>query len=173
MPDDTVGDVRLRDPLSEVTRKERKFLLGISIISITLVKAGIVPTKFSALGVEFGKTDQQSLLWILGLITLYFLIAFFIYASSDFLAWRLAYLKVIQGPIIERLRAELQKDLSDERIIGAKKKTIWITMGARIVANLTGPVSFIRALFEFILPVVIGIYAIILVWTKDLPTINS
>ena len=172
MPDETVGDIRLRDPLSEVTRKERKFLLGISIIAITLVKAGIVPTKLSALGVEFGKTDQQSLLWVLGLITLYFLIAFVIYASSDFLAWRLAFRQAFRRSLKERWEAELKGDDSDKRL-REYEQDIRMKMSNRVVFLLSGPVSFIRALFEFLLPVVIGVYTIILVWTKDLPSINS
>ena len=162
MPEATVGDVRLRDPLSDITRKERKYLLGFSILSITIVKAGIVPTKLSALGVEFGKTDQQSLLWILGLVTLYFTVAFLLYASSDFLAWRLSHLEVIRKPIIEGVRAKL---LNSEEAAITIKKRIWITIGAMIVANFTAPVSVLRALFEFVLPIIIGSYAIFLVWS--------
>jgi hypothetical protein len=172
MAEESVGDVKLRDPLSEVTRKERKFLLGISIIAITLVKAGIVPTKLSALGVEFGKTDQQSLLWVLGLITLYFLIAFIVYASSDFLAWRLAFRQALRRSLKERWDAELQGDESYKRLREYEQE-FRMGIGNRVVFILSGPVSFIRALFEFILPIVIGIYTIILVWTKDLPNITS
>jgi hypothetical protein len=46
--------IRLRDPLAEVTRRERRLLLGASIIGLTVAKTGLVPTKISALGVESG-----------------------------------------------------------------------------------------------------------------------
>ena len=68
--------LRIVDPLSTVTRKERRALLLVSMIAITLVKARVIPSKITALGIEFQKLDQQSLLSILALITGYFLIAF-------------------------------------------------------------------------------------------------
>ncbi len=82
MSNKTLNELKLQDPLSEVTRKERRFLLGISALAITIIKVGIIPTKITALGVVFKETDQQSFLWILGLLILYFLIAFIIYATS-------------------------------------------------------------------------------------------
>ena len=173
MANETIGDVRLRDPLSDVTRKERRFLLGISILSITLVKAGIVPTKLTALGVEFGKTDQQSLLWVLGLITLYFLIAFIIYASSDFLAWRLAFYQAFRESLKAQDAAERKpSDLPSERLI-EYERNFRMRLGNRVVFVLSGPASILRAIFEFFLPVVVGIYTIILVWATDLPIKGS
>ena len=155
MANETVGDVRLRDPLSDVTRKERRFLLAISVFAITIVKAGIVPTKLTALGVEFGKTDQQSLLWVLGLITLYFLIAFIIYAASDFLAWRLAFYQAFRESLKKRFEAEHKRDPSYERLREYERE-FRVSLGNRVVFVLSGPVSILRAIFEFFLPVVVG-----------------
>src|SRR5436305_2954409 len=70
------SEATLRDPLSEVTRKERRTLLGVAALGIVVAKAGIVPSRISALGVEFGKTDQATLLRMLALIIGYFLLAF-------------------------------------------------------------------------------------------------
>jgi amino acid permease len=60
------------------------------------VRTGLVPSKISALGLEFSQTDQKSLLSILALITLYFVAAFILYASSDFVAWRLAFVEALK-----------------------------------------------------------------------------
>lgn len=65
-----VTDVPLSDPLSEVTRKERKFLLGVSMIGLFVSYSGIVPTKIAALGIELSTTDQKSFLILLALVTL-------------------------------------------------------------------------------------------------------
>ena len=54
------------DPLSEVTRKERRVLLGISALGIVIVKSGLVPSKVTALRIEFSKNDQQALILALG-----------------------------------------------------------------------------------------------------------
>ena len=79
----------LRDALSEVARKERRSLLGISLFGITLKIGGMVPSKIPSLGIEFQLANQQALLLIVASIILYFIVAFIIYAASDYLSWKL------------------------------------------------------------------------------------
>lgn len=81
--------IKIKNPLSEETRKERWHLLLISAVSITIVKTGLIPTKISALGIEFSQTNQRTLLNILIAITVYFALAFVIYALSDFWTYRI------------------------------------------------------------------------------------
>src|SRR5260221_1629280 len=100
------SDVFLDDPLKDVTRKERKMLLGISVLAIVLVKTGLVPTKISALGVEFSETHQQALLLIVSLVDIYFLFAFVIYATTDFFVWRKALVKASRDEIKEHYESE-------------------------------------------------------------------
>ena len=64
------SDIRLRDPLSEVTRNERKILLGASAIVIIIERTGLVPSKIAALEIEFTQTDQRSLLAAIAAIIL-------------------------------------------------------------------------------------------------------
>jgi hypothetical protein len=168
MTDETPSSVRIRDPLSNVTRKERKFLLGISVICITIVKANIFPSKISVLGVEFQQTDQESLLWILGLITLYFLIAFIIYAASDFISWRISFFKAMSSYMRERFDSEIQDDPTYKRLHEYEIEFSQ-RLYTRIVFLFTGPVAIFRAIFEFLLPVLVSVYAIILVWTTGFP----
>lgn len=78
---------KLKDPLSDVTRKERVYLLGISAIGITIVFTGLIPTEITALGIKFAEADRRSLLLIFALVVGYFLVAFVSYALSDFLEW--------------------------------------------------------------------------------------
>jgi hypothetical protein len=47
-----MSDVRERDlinynPLTEITRRERRALLGVSMLGLALVKVPLIPTKFS------------------------------------------------------------------------------------------------------------------------------
>ncbi len=53
------------DPLTEVTRKERRMLLFVSVVSVLIVKAGLIPKKISALGIEFNSTNQEGFLVVL------------------------------------------------------------------------------------------------------------
>lgn len=84
----TPSKVRLRDPLTEVTRKERRTLLAIAALGILMVKTGLIPSKNSALGIEFSPGDQKVILHALAVLIGYFLVGFFIYASTDFILWR-------------------------------------------------------------------------------------
>jgi hypothetical protein len=156
------SEVRVSDPLSKVTRTERRSLLGISMIGITLVKTGLVPSKIAALGIEFTQTDQTSLLWIIALVTCYFLIAFTIYAASDFVTWRIAFLSSMKT-IRSNIKAwKEEADLKDEHLEAAViySKNAKPKSSDRIIFQLSGPLSIMRALFEFLLPIMVGLYAI-------------
>jgi len=54
-----------------------------------MVKVGLIPTRISALGIEFSQTDQATLLRILTAAIIYFLLAFLVYALSDFWSYRI------------------------------------------------------------------------------------
>ena len=81
------SDLVSYDPLSEVTRKERRALLGVSLLGLALVKVPLVPTKLSALGVEFADLNQKTFVVLYSLVVVYFLLAFLIYGLTDLVAW--------------------------------------------------------------------------------------
>lgn len=167
MAEATPSEVQLRDPLSEVTRKERRFLLGTSALGITLVKTGLVPTKIPAFGIEFAHIEQRALLLIIALVTIYFLIAFVIYATSDFLAWRLAYIGALRNRYEEKIKK--QRDLL--RLVPAEEemRISEYLRPFRVFYHLSRPVSLVRALFEFVLPIAIGVFAVISLFTAKVP----
>lgn len=152
-------DVRLRDPLSDVTRRERRALLGSSTLGIVIVKTGLVPSKITALGIEFTQADQRSLLLSIAAIISYFLIAFVVYAASDFLAWRLSYGWTLIEEELERRR--LPEDV-DEKEWGLKKEIIEEYRLSEIWFTMSKPMSFVRALFEFAIPIILGAYVVII-----------
>ena len=151
----------ISDPLSDVTRKERRMLLGLSMLGVFFTHGGALPTKITTLGVELGAGDQKIFLLILAIGLLYFLLAFSLYAISDFIVWR--------------------KRVAEENIVEAKKSFDWFVFGDqptdqyqaewksteeriwrryRLWAILTKPTSILRAAFEFILPLFVAIYSI-------------
>ena len=81
-------DLITYDPLSETTRKERTALLGLSILGVALVKVPLVPEKLALLGIEFAKLQQGTFVRLYALVVFYYLIAFGIYAFTDYVAWR-------------------------------------------------------------------------------------
>jgi uncharacterized membrane protein YeaQ/YmgE (transglycosylase-associated protein family) len=84
----TFRDVAVRDPLSPVTRKERLYLLAVSVIGIAILRTGLVPSKIATFGIVLDKPDRNALLFLLALVTVYFLGAFIIYAASDYVTRR-------------------------------------------------------------------------------------
>lgn len=156
------SEIRVRDPLSDVTRKERRALLGVGLLGLVIAKTGLIPTEIAALGVKFGTSDQKALLSVLALATGYFVVAFALYAASDFLAWRLAFRAALREAMLKR-RAWGDEDEKLERELSH--------LGASFPfmhASIT-VVSALRATFEFLLPMFFGIYAIYVLSTTNLP----
>lgn len=148
--------VILRDPLSEVTRKERRMLLSFSVVGVFVARAGLVPAKISALGIDFERTQQQTLLLLFALVVCYFVAAFVIYGFTDFLAWRIAYhegSKVTTRELLEGIGSGTLQELRQSDRVAEK----WIPRWPRYAAL---PASVIRALFDFLLPIIVGAYAI-------------
>jgi hypothetical protein len=58
MTDVLTQDLVSYDPLSEVTRKERRALLGLSLLGVALVKVPLIPEKFTKSGSD---TDFRDL----------------------------------------------------------------------------------------------------------------
>jgi hypothetical protein len=75
------------DPLSAVTRAERKSLLLVSTIGLVIERTGLVPTKITTVGVEFSQADQRHLMQLFGAVIAYYLAAFTIYSWTDYNEW--------------------------------------------------------------------------------------
>ena len=108
----SADEVLVRDPLAPVTRKERLYLLAVSMIGIAMVKTGLVPTKIATFGIELDKPNRSALLFLLALITIYFFVAFLIYAASDYVARREAFRAVIQRDYTKTFYWLLASELS-------------------------------------------------------------
>ena len=171
MAEPTLTEIALRDPLGDVTRKERRLLMGISMIGIALVKTGLLPEKISTLGIEFSQTNQKSLLVVFSFVTIYFLVAFTIYAAADFIAWRSVFYAALREA---RSKEQEQRNLTDpnDAILGKPLDCIdrhfeQQMLRGRFLLLFKQPVMFIRAIFEFILPIVVGLCAIVLLWRYE------
>lgn len=150
---------RLRDPLSIVTRKQRQLLLLASLLGLTLVKTGIVPSKISGLGIEFQSADQRAILLIVALIVSYFLVAFTIYAASDFLAWKVSISKQVIEKTIADYEEDLRNDVSEPEIDEYRYE---MYEKIEIYIKLITPTSIFRAFFDFALPIFFGGYSLFL-----------
>jgi hypothetical protein len=159
----------VKDPLSDVTRKERRTLLGVSALGIIMVKAGLVPQKISTLGIDFQEIDKSLLLKSIAAVVAYFLVAFLIYALSDFIAWRIAYRKAVRDLIKTSSKDMKDIDAAVEETLANLDKIQGLGWEQRFLSFSTGPVSILRSLFEFVVPLIIAIYAIVSLLRASIP----
>ena len=160
----------VRDPLSEITRKERRTLLAVSALGAIMVKANIVPQKISALGIDFGEINRTILLRSLALVIGYFLVAFILYAISDFVAWRIA----IQNYLFELSVKDESEAISKHGIPhepiktrsedDALRRKALYEYRLRRLGCWAKPIAFVRAAFDYLFPVVLAVYAIVLLF---------
>jgi hypothetical protein len=140
--------IKVKDPLSEVTRKERRSLLGVSLIGLAVAKVGLLPEEITTFGIKFAAQDKGGLLHLLVFIISFYLIAFLIYALSDFVTWRLAF--------IDEIKRLMKED--SESPDGMFRNLTYLQHKWNSVSTTT---SVIRALFEFLIPIAIAAYSII------------
>jgi hypothetical protein len=174
-------EVSLRDPLSELARKERRSLLVASTIGVIFVEGGLVPSKIAAFGIEFTHADQRTLLMVVGAVVLYQLVGFVIYASADFIRLRMAYVDAFKPPLNDdeaktprKSISEILDEISDEeypfaefdRSQRAARVESWSkAMDRNMTAiRLQPAVSNSRLAFEFILPIVVAVYSMWVLW---------
>ncbi len=172
-PNSTPDEIRLRDPLSDVTRRERRSLLGVSILGIAVAQAGLLPTEISSLGIKFGPSSQSAILLLIGLVCSYYLAAFIVYAASDYVAWKIvlrsAFSRIWTGPrekieepeTEEEALRQISRQESLEEFIQTRNSSILLAEIALL------PVSRVRAFFEFVLPVVVGAYATVVLFARS------
>jgi hypothetical protein len=177
MSDPSAGrpfEIRISDPLSDVTRKERRALLGLSAAAIVVAKTGLLPTKIANLGVEFGLSDRVLLLKGLAIVVLYFLIVFLVYLWSDLLRWRLSFhgamRDVLTSTIVSTTPAgewEVATIAQErERIDERRREALNIvkeqyTASARWLLKMVPAALVVRGVLEFLLPIAVGVCAIV------------
>jgi hypothetical protein len=150
----------VEDPLSAETRKERRALLGTSGLGILVVRTGLVPTKISALGIEFSTRDQRSFVVAVAVVVAYFFVAFLIYAVSDFIMWRDALHSTWRANLAEYDQKFDEYMAARKYREGRDRQYPYEKSHSRVLAA-SGPVSWLRFAFEFVAPILIALYAII------------
>ncbi|AFM25410.1 hypothetical protein [Desulfomonile tiedjei] len=175
----------LQDALREVTRKERRNLLGSASIGIIIAWAKVKLSTISIFGLTFQGISDDRLLSILGCAVVYFFAAFLIYAVSDLVAWGFAVADARSEKETEDFRRELEQrkqwESEEERKNRQERSKNWMSQidfdlhkrdveRYKIVQAAKEKrqsyylpsliVSSVRAVFDFILPLIVGIYAI-------------
>lgn len=130
-----------------------------SAIALVISQTGMVPAKVSALGIEFGASDQVALLRVFSAVICYFAIAFLIYGASDYLQWRLRYDSARRAIFLAHVEKKISSKSLDENMFDELK--------LRGVQRVSPTVSALRGLFEFVLPIAVAVLAVYLLLTHS------
>jgi hypothetical protein len=142
----------LGDPLSEISRAERRNLLIASSVGVLVAKAGLVPTRYSTFGLDFQEPEQRVLISVVLATVIYFFFAFVLYGVPDLFVWRKRYQEYLEG--VERLMStwssqdQQQREELDQRV----PSICWLY-------RLSKPAALIRISFEYIVPLIFSFYA--------------
>ena len=147
----------LRDPLSDVGRKERRSLLAVAVVAILVGQTGLVPEKIENLGITFTAPERAALLRVFMAVVGYYTLAFVFYSMADFLN----YLHAVHlgGQEIRRQNFSATNFKDNLMKPGEPEvSTPWRMIG------LVSPVSVIRGIFDFVVPLAAAIYAVVVLW---------
>lgn len=151
---------RVDDPLSSITRKNRMGLLMSSLIAVLFVQAGLVPSKLALFGAEFENWDRVSLIAINLIVTVYFVLAFAISAISDYMSYRMRIFDADTED--DRIYEGLLQREADGKMTEQDKILMYRHTTHAWLFKASNPVAKVRTFVEFILPILIGSYAIAL-----------
>jgi len=175
---DTVAEPSVTDPLSDVTRRDRKALLAACIVGLAISAGGLVPEKIETFGITVSAQQEESLLYILAGVIAYFLVAFAVYSWSD-LKHRdtiAAKHRARLRPMIEELTSdyrktqnqpikpdpdEVSRTLSDPAFLRLARLSDQIKFAQRV--QLVGT---LRIAVDVYFPMVAGVTAIMVVWSS-------
>jgi len=144
------------DALSELTRKERQYLLVSSGFGFVVAKTGFVPTKIEALGIEITEANKDVLLKCLAGIVAYFLVSFLIYASDDFVAHRQSGYKRFFDKLMTA------DDIGEAKIRVMQK--IKGRRGYRVLDYAHRQLRIIRNSWDFLFPIITAGYVCYVLW---------
>ena|GEM_PF-4836866 len=148
---DTFRTIWLQDTLSDNTRKTRRSLLFVCVISYLLVTGELLPEKIDILGIDFGQLQQDTLLRTLLFIVVYYEMKFFISSNIDGELKTTRAFSVFLGVSPDEKWADFSEKMG---------KGIWNSrhqIGWYGIALL-----FCRAAIEALLPNLIALYTIVI-----------
>jgi hypothetical protein len=151
MPDADPRDY-LADPLSSISRLERRNLLLASTVAILISHVGLIPTEISALGLKFPPPARNAFLVLTTLVVCYFIAAFILYSLADFFIWRKRFYDYLVAREKESQSWTLLDQIEHDELHASLPSIDWYYKWSVSVANA-------RMLFEFALPLLVGAYA--------------
>lgn len=143
--------------LQDNTRKERKILFVLSLISLFMSKGGFIPTEITALGIKFTAKNTEFMLYGTAAVTAFYTILFILNSVTDLLnlwmkKWSRTADGILKGP------NKIEKEQLDQLLNHVSK--------AKWAHNSIIFIFLLRVSFEVLTPITIATYSIISVLTS-------
>lgn len=142
----------LADPLSRITRAERRNLLIASTVGLLVGATGLVPTEISTFGVKFEALEQIWLVRLALAAVVYFGLAFVLYGAPDVIVWWKTYVDYRER-VARAGRAWTREDQYEHDEIRSE------VAGMDWPYRWSAPAAFLRIAFEFTVPIVFALVA--------------
>lgn len=137
------------------------------MLGVALVTVPLVPEKLALLGIEFAKVQQGMFVRVYAFIVVYYLVAFCIYAFTDYVAWRRQEVITHHEYDFQQNERKAERKINlDELLEGTKEsKSARARSGDLLYTGFSSyglalRAAQIRAAFEFILPIAFAIYTL-------------
>lgn len=146
---------KICSPLSERAFKIRARLLSLSVLSVVVAYTNLLPTQIEGLGISFETLHHQRVVQILIFSLCYFLVSFALTAVTDFYIAKLA------------RKSHLEDELSKEEFFGGDFEQIRsnfqeLIYPLEVESNIIEKLQFYRVLLDVWLPIVMGVFAIVI-----------
>ncbi len=143
----------LSDPLSGVTRNERRNLIAASFVVALMSITHAYPKEFVSLGIKIETSDLHYFVWGAIAVVTYFMVAFVIYGLGDYM--RAGALKYEYDKAVylagENWGEDDQAELDEMHL--SIRSIDWVYVYGKYFLS-------VRAFFEFIFPLCCGVTAI-------------
>ncbi len=165
-----IDEPLVSNPLSDVTRRERRFLLLASLIAAGLTWGGLIPKEISIFGMKIAQIGRVNLLYLLAGTLLYFTIAFALYGYTDI---RLRKLKIVIGSrdqqkTLQGVVAKIESFKTGKLLARDALDSVEVREALRAADDSRTLHAFlhvvkVRVFFDYQVPIIIGIGALVTV----------
>jgi hypothetical protein len=150
---------RISDPLSPLTRKNRSWLLGISLLGVLFVQVGLIPETLSFFGTEFKQWDNTTLIVVAISVCIFYLISFIVSSMSDYYTYRM---KIFSADTLDdQTYEELLHRWANDALTEQDKILLYRNRTNAWIYNSSNWLARARLTVELVLPIIFGIYSIV------------
>ena len=145
----------LADPLSSVSRAERRNLIASSFVVGLISLTRSFPTHVSSLGIEISTASQRYFIWASMAVVVYFTVAFLIYAMADYMRARHLRHEYDKGAHIDGENWSYEDQFHYDEIKVVIGNIDW-------VYERTEQFLSLRMFFEFIFPLLCSVVSLVI-----------